>query len=1145
MTTTTRQTNLILNQDWTRIYQTFKNADFKSYDFENLRRVIITYLRENYPEDFNDYVESSEYLALIDAIAFLGQSLAFRIDLASRENFIELASRRESVLRIARMLSYNPKRNIAAKGLLKIDTISTTEPILDNNGKNLARQTIQWNDPTNSNWSEQFITILNAAMADNTEFGRSQGSSTINGIPTEQYRFRTANADVPIFSYSKNVAGRAMPFEIVSTSFKGAEEIYEEAPTPGNQLGFVYRNDGKGAASVNNGFFFMFKQGSLELADFNISAPTTNEKVAVNSDNINNDDVWLFQLASNGSQRSQWTKVSSLTGNNIAYNSVENNIRNIYSVTTKNSDKIDLIFADGVYGNLPQGSFRVYYRTSNGLSYSILPNEMRGINIEVPYVSKSGVKQTLKINMSLKSTVSNSSPAETVESIRTKAPALYYTQNRMITAEDYSLAPLGSSQDILKVKAINRTSSGVSRNFDIIDASGKYSSVNVFADDGLVYKVDGERSLGFKTTGRIDTTNFIRQSIEPLFTSTDVYNFYFTKFDRILFTDSNTLWNSVTTDVNEATGYFTNAIDLTLQKTGNYTTNTLKYVIPGSLIKFVPPENYAFKNGQLVAADPTDPLQTDRLWTKVIKVSGDGTNAGRGILSTGKGPVVFNDVIPTGAIAKRIVPKFVNNLPSSLETQIVNFCAEDKNFGLRYDTATASWKIITAANLDLVNAFALGKAGDVTNNNVDSSWIVAFVKEADSYVVRVRTLSYVFGSLEQNRFYFDVNQKTYNGKTGKVVKDNIKVLGVNPNSGLVNPLKQDITFEVSDSIAYDDGYQSAKEIKIGFADSDDDGIIDNPDSFEQIVGADTDTPKPYLFFTESVDTFGNVSYTYFENSLKANGRRIIDIQLRESEININEYDDGELIYFYDASEDRVKSVDKASNTLVLESNYKAYIGRAGLKFQYIHNANVDRRIDPSVSNIIDIFLLTKSYDSSFRTYLSGGTATKPEAPNSDSLRVSFGGSLSQIKAVSDEIIYHPVNYKVLFGSTADAQYQAQFKVVKNPNKTINDNDLKVRIINAINEFFDVNNWDFGDRFYLGELITYITNAVTPDLSNLVIVPRQPTQTFGSLFEIQSRNDEIFVSGATVDDIVIVSAITAAEIRVDPTMMVSSVSSNNT
>jgi hypothetical protein len=56
---------------------------------------------------------------------------------------------------------------------------------------------------------------------------------------------------------------------------------------------------------------------------------------------------------------------------------------------------------------------------------------------------------------------------------------------------------------------------------------------------------------------------------------------------------------------------------------------------------------------------------------------------------------------------------------------------------------------------------------------------------------------------------------------------------------------------------------------------------------------------------------------------------------------------------------------------------------------------------------------------------------------------------------------------------------------------------------------------------------------------LVIVPRQPTQTFGSLFEIQSANDEIFVSGATVDDVVIVSAISASEIRVNTTAVVNS------
>jgi hypothetical protein len=971
-------------------------------------------------------------------------------------------------------------------------------------------------------------------MADNTEFGRSQGNATIQGIPTEQYRFRTANRDIPIFAFDKNVAGRSMPFEIVSTAFKGAEEIYEESPVPGNQLGFIYRTDGKGTSSPNTGFYFMFKQGSLELADFSLAVPTTNEKVAVDANNINNDDVWLFALASNGAQQDEWTKVSALAGNNIAYNSIEKNIRNIYAISTKNNDRIDLVFADGVYGNLPQGPFRVYYRTSNGLSYSVLPNEMRGININIPYVSKSGTKQVLSVSMSLKYTVSNSVPAETVESIRTKAPAQYYTQNRMVTAEDYNLAPLASSQDILKVKAVNRTSSGVSRNFDIIDASGKYSSVNVFADDGLIYKQESEKSLAFKPINRIDSVNFIRQSIEPLFTSTGVYNYYFTKYDKILFTDTNTTWTQITSDVNESTGYFLNAIDLTLQKVSGYTTNTLKYVTSGALIKFIAPAGKSFKRGQLVTTDALDPDQTDRLWTKIIRVVGDGTNAGRGVLSTGKGPVVFNDIIPTGAIASRIVPKFVNNLPDALETQIVNLCAESKNFGLRFDLITSSWKIITAPNIDLVNAFALGKSGDTSNNNVDTSWLLAFTKEADEYKIRIRILSYVFGSLEQNRFYYDSGQKIYDSKTGKVIKDQIRILGINSKPGDTVQIKESLIFEVDESIKYEDGFQSAEEVQIAFSDRDDDGVIDNPDAFEQAVGADTDTPKPYIFFVENKDTFGNIIYSYFDNS-----QELIKIRSQENTVSITDFDDGDLVYFYDIAEDRVKRVDYASNTFILEPTYKANIGRSRLNFQYVHNANVDRRIDPSVSNIIDVYLLTKSYDNNFRKYLSGGLTTLPEAPNSDSLRISFGNTLGEIKSISDEVIYHPVNYKVLFGSTAEYALQAQFKIVKNTSKTINDNDLKVRIISAINDFFDVANWDFGDRFYLGELITYITNAVSPDLSNLVIVPRQPTQSFGSLFEIQSATDEIFVSGATVDDIVIVTAISASEIRVSASNIVSS------
>jgi hypothetical protein len=1125
MTTTSRQNNLLLNQDWTRIYQTFQNADFKSYDFENLRRVILTYLRENYPEDFNDYIESSEYMALIDAIAFIGQSLSFRIDLASRENFLELADRKESVLRLARMLSYNAKRNIASSGMLKFSSVSTTEDILDSNGRNLSDQIINWNDPTNNNWLEQFLLILNSAMADNTQFGRSQGSAVIQGINTEQYRFNSILRDVPIFSFTKTVASRNMTFEIVSTSFQGQEFIYEEPPTPANQLGFVYKQDGRGPASSNTGFFLMFKQGTLELADFTIDVPTVNEKVSVDSENINNDDVWLFSVDTNRVQRDQWFQVPNLIGSNISYNSLSRNIRNIYSVITKDNDTIDLVFADGVYGNLPKGSFRVYYRTSNGLTYSISPSEMRGISITVPYISKRGSPENLTITMGLNNTVTSSSPSEDIDRIREVAPATYYTQNRMITAEDYQLAPLSTSQEILKVKSVNRISSGISRNFDLIDATGKYSSINVFADDGYIYKENLEKVFSFKFTNRVEIINFLRREVESEISKSFVYNFYLDVYDKILFTDSKEEWVNLTGGINQSSGYLQNRVDGFLLRVGSFSTSSLKYLSVNSLIKFVPPAGKSFKKNEIVDTDESDFEQRKYIWTKVMKIVGDGTNNGRGALSSGEGPVFLSENIPSGSIADRIIPRFVFDLPNTLEIEIVNQIEENQNFGLRYDINTTSWKIISNSNLDLINAFSLGKSGDTTRNNLDSSWIVSFVKKADEYQIRVRGLEYIFGSIRQNRFYVNSGSKKISSNAVETVFDQIKVLNINTGNNLISKLDKDIVFFVKESIKLQDGYEKNDEIKIEFSDKDNDGVIDDPESFEEIVGTDLDLR--FLFFKEDEDQFGNFSFNLVTD-------KEILLRQRESQVNLSQetFEDGQLIYFYDSQEDRIKRYDASTQTLILESSYKASKGRSGLKFQYIHNSSEDFRLDPSFSNIIDVYLVTRTYDLEYRRFLSGVTDIKPDEPSSDTLRLNFGTRLDSIKSLSDEIIYHPVKYKVLFGQKAEESLQVKFKVVKNKDRVLSNNDIKVRIINSIDDFFNIKNWDFGDRFYFGELITYILNIMSPDISNIVIVPRQRNRKFGELFEIQCTVDEIFVSGATVDDIEVVEFITTSQLLND-------------
>ena len=49
MTIPSTNTKLLVTEDWTKIYQSFRNADFQSYDFETIRRILISYLQENYP----------------------------------------------------------------------------------------------------------------------------------------------------------------------------------------------------------------------------------------------------------------------------------------------------------------------------------------------------------------------------------------------------------------------------------------------------------------------------------------------------------------------------------------------------------------------------------------------------------------------------------------------------------------------------------------------------------------------------------------------------------------------------------------------------------------------------------------------------------------------------------------------------------------------------------------------------------------------------------------------------------------------------------------------------------------------------------------------------------------------------------------
>ena len=1126
MATTDRQNRLLVAEDWRKIYTAFQQADFKSYDFETIRRTMVAYLRENYPDDFNDYIESSEYVALLDLIAYLAQSLSFRVDLNARENFLETAERRNSVLRLARLINYNAKRNTPATGLLKFDSVATTENVTDSSGTNLANTTVVWNDGTNANYREQFINILNAANASGQTFGKPAESDTIGGIKTEIYNSSSNNTDLPIFTFRRAVSGVDRTFEIVPATIQDSESIYERTPLPGGGFSYVYRTDGAGDTSNNTGFFALFKQGTIANTEFNIANPSTNFVQPINVNNINNSDVWLYELDDFGQIESLWDKVPTTVGNNAIYNSLATDRRNIYNVVTKNNDAVDLVFGDGNFSNIPSGAFRVYYRQSDNATYSVQPADMTGITFALGYTDKNGAPQTLTVSASLQQSIYNAAATESSDSIKQKAPQAYYSQNRMITAEDYNVVPLSASQEIIKVRSVNRTASGISRAKEIIDPTGAYSNVSVFAEDGVLYREETEPAFTFTFNNNNEILSTINNSVESKLKEATARQFFYLKYGTKDLSSLSASWVSTTTGTNTNTGYFNAGGPLAV---GEFSTSNLKYAKVGSLVKFTSPDTREFLNGKLVTAG-TDNAQ-DRAWVKISAVVGDGSNSGEGNLESGLGPITLNDIIPANAVLNAVFPVFTTTFTTALKDDLIDRINAYEEFGLRFNEETGAWSVITSANLSASSVFSLTNAGDTTATNLDQSWFFKFTNDGNTYTVTYRSLAYLFESEGQNKFHYDKTEKIYDYTTGTSVKDSIKVLKNNtvPSTGL--GIGYPINWQIVDTVEEADGYQDNRKVQVGFFDGDDDGVVDNPDIFDIIVDPETSPATKFVFFEKYL------SYNNIERFRPYASTNFVVTQ-NETDITLpGSYANGQLFYFYDSAENVIKKYDSSTITLSTTTDYRARRGRSNINFQYKHHAGQDTRIDPSVSNIVDIYMLERSYDARFRTWLKDG-GTKPSASTSDQLRISYSGFLNPLKGLSDQIVYHPVKYKILFGSKADSEFQATFKVVKNTATNVTNAVIQTRVIQAINEFFALDNFDFGDTFYFTELAAYVHQQLAPDLLSVVIVPNQSGQSFGSLFQVSGADDEIFISGATVDDVSIIDAISANQLAASGTVVTS-------
>ena len=1139
MATTSRQTVIFGVEDWKRIYQTYREADFQSYDFETLRKSFVDYLRLYYPETFNDYIESSEFIALLDVMAFMGQSLAFRTDLNTRENYLDTAERRDSVVRLANLVSYTAKRNTEASGYLKVFSVSTTENLTDYNGINLANLTVNWADPTNLDWQEQFTTIINASLTNAQKFGNPGSRQTILGVDTQEYTINLVPGYLPVIPYTSTIDTVNMPFEVVNATSAGANFVYEPPPLPNGQFNVLFRNDQQGFLSNNTGFFFLFKQGVLQNQDFNLPERIENRAVAVNIEGINNTDIWLYQLDNLGNVSGFWERVQSVYA--AATEQLAPGTRDIYSVSSRTNDQITLNFGDGIFSTIPVGTFRTYVRASNGLTYIINPVEMQSVSVPISYVSRTGQIETLTFTCGITEPVTNAQARETIQEIKQRAPAGYYTQNRMVNGEDYTNFPFTQYNSILKSTAVNRASIGTSRYLDLVDGTGKYSSTNIFASDGALYESNNLASFQFSWLTSNDISDAVINQISPLALRAGLQQFYYANFPRPNLAVLNYTWHQSTSITNETTGYFQNELGNPVP-IGAFASDSGKYITEGSLVEFAAPTGYYFTaTNRLAVGTPTQPDEKLTIWASPTAVYLAGTAQGLGNLPSGVGPVVLNNYVPTGAIPVQVIPVFTTDIPTSVQQTVVGQIALNQNFGLGYNNLTDTWYVITSSNLAVDATWSQTYAQNTSGANLDASWLVQATFNGSTYTVVSRSLEYSFGSVLQTRFFFYTSDPIYDSRTGTVIRDYINVLKVNSQPDSPTPMGADNVLTIIDQPVLSDGLVDDFQVVVSFDRTGGDLAPVNPDFFNQIVAPEIDANQKLVFFQATVDFDNLQRYLLIEAGMvNSDYATLTDIQAVQTQ-----YVTGQVFYAYNptnattvdysAGTFYILGVDSLGNpTLTVTYNYIARVGRQDLYFQYRHNSPLTSRIDPGSTNIIDVYVVTNAYYTAYINWLQDttGTVAEPTAPTINELNTAYQG-LQNYKMLSDNMILNSVDFQPLFGQKAEPALRATIKVIRAYGSTASVSTIKNLVVSNMNAYFNLDTWNFGDTFYFSELAAYIHQNIADVVSSVVLVPLDQQKSFGDLYEIRSAPNQIFVNGATVNDVEVITALTSTNLQTAP------------
>ena len=102
------------------------NLNYTNQDFWSMKNRLIEFTQQRFGKEFNDFVESSLAIMLLENWAFVADTLSFKMDQIANEIFIDTVTEIDNAFRLCKLVGFEPQPPISAKSYW---TASLTNPI--------------------------------------------------------------------------------------------------------------------------------------------------------------------------------------------------------------------------------------------------------------------------------------------------------------------------------------------------------------------------------------------------------------------------------------------------------------------------------------------------------------------------------------------------------------------------------------------------------------------------------------------------------------------------------------------------------------------------------------------------------------------------------------------------------------------------------------------------------------------------------------------------------------------------------------------------------------------------------------------------------------------------------------------------------